>query len=139
MDNEIEIFKELTETTQRCKSNTYQIEEMKEDIKDLRAENKAIYDLVTTTKLIAQDMGSIKKDVADVKKGQSDLSDKVDAEISKVKEKITQVENKDDIELGKSVKKNANKIVFEISKWIVVGGLGFFASIIVQSLMNTAK
>lgn len=127
MEN-LEIIKELTETTERSKSNTHQILEIKEDIKDLHAENKAIYDLVTTTKLIAQDMNSIKKDVADVKEGQSALSEKVDSEINKVKEKITAVENKDDIELGKTIKRTGNKLAFEIIKYLAVGGLGVFIS-----------
>lgn len=52
----------------RCKSNTYQIEEIKNDISDIRSEQQAIYDINTNIQLMTQAMGSMKIDITDVKK-----------------------------------------------------------------------
>ena len=127
-------IKELTESTERSKSNTHQIEEMKIDIKDIKTENKALYELATSVKLIAQDMGSIKQDIAEVKNGQVDLAIKMDTEISKVKE--DQCKIKDDILVVKNIENNtkakkwdnfsskAGKLTFEIIKYISILALG---------------
>lgn len=70
-------LKLLVEVDQRSKSNTHQIDGIKDEIKEIKAENKAIYELTTSVKLIAQDMGTIKDGLAEVKQGQSDLNKKV--------------------------------------------------------------
>ena len=82
-DNDVRI---LTEVEQRAKSNSHQIEEIKEDVKEIKAENKAIYELTTSVKLIAQDMGSIKADLAEVKQGQKELTQ----DVSEVKSRPAQ-------------------------------------------------
>ena len=46
--NEGQIIKELAETAERC--NTHQIEEIKENIKEIKTENKALYELTTSVK-----------------------------------------------------------------------------------------
>lgn len=76
----------LTEAVQRSKSNTHQIEEIKEDIKGIKEDNKALGEIATSVKLIAQDMGHIKEDVTDVKNSQSAMQ----RELSDVKNERTQ-------------------------------------------------
>lgn len=92
MDNEN--TKLLIETSERSKSNTHQIEEIKEDVKEIKSEQKAIYDIATSVKLIALSMDTMKDDLAEVKQGQVDLSNKVDNQITEVKNGQATLENK---------------------------------------------
>lgn len=72
-----DMIREIAEVSQLCKNNANQIEDVKDSIKGIVAENKAIYELTTSVKLIAQDMGFIKEGLEDVKQGQGELSKKV--------------------------------------------------------------
>ncbi len=87
MDNQELVI--LTETVERSKSNTHQIEELKDEvkeklsninaeIKEIKSEQKAIYEIAASVKLIAQDMGTMKESINDVKQGQSKLEQKID-------------------------------------------------------------
>lgn len=74
----------LTQTVERAKSNTHQIEEMKSDIKEIREEGKALNQLATSVELIAKDMtifkddvSSFKGDVAEIKIAQSEMKDEI--------------------------------------------------------------
>lgn len=133
---ELDIVKELTETTTRSKSNTHQIDEIKDEIKDIRNENKVLYELTASVKVIAQDMG-------EVKQGQKDLAEKVDKEIGKVKsdvntirDEMTTVANQDNIETGKKVKEFKGKIWFEIIKWLVVSGLSAGITVLITQAIG---
>lgn len=119
MENELDFIKELTETTERSKSNTHQIEEVKAEIKDIRIENRALYELTSSVKLIAQDMGNIKDDISDVKNGQKELSEKV----NKVTQEVENVKNKDDIEMGRNTKKVFWEVVSKILAGLAVSGI----------------
>jgi len=119
MENELDIMKELTETSERGKSNTHQIEEVKAEIKDIRIENRALYELTSSVKLIAQDMGNIKDDISDVKNGQKELSEKV----NKVTQEVENVKNKDDIEMGRNTKKVFWEVVSKILAGLAVSGI----------------
>ena len=76
----------ITEAAQRSKSNTHQIEEIKEDIKSIKEDNKALSEIATSVKLIAQDMTHVKEDVSEVKNSQSEMK----RELSEVKNERTQ-------------------------------------------------
>ena len=115
--NEAQLI-ELTEISERGKSNTHQIDEIKEDIKEMKLENKALYELTTSVKLIAQDMSSIKQDIAEVKCGQEKLSDKMDSEISKVKDEQEKI--KDNISEVKLCPTTEKANTFDKIKWIVI-------------------
>jgi hypothetical protein len=88
----------LTEVVERTKSNTCQIEELKDEVKEIRNEQKAIYDIATSVKLIAQDMGAMKESLIEVKQGQKDLTYKMDEQISDVKQKIEKVDSKSKVD-----------------------------------------
>mgnify|MGYP000897550731 FL=1 len=75
----------LIETSERAKSNTHQIEELKADMKEMKQDQKAIYELSTAVKLVAQNVGNIQHDVTEIKQGQKDLSNKVDNQINEIK------------------------------------------------------
>ena len=76
MDNET-IIKILTETAERAKSNTHQIEELKEEVKDLNKEQKAIYDIASSIKVMSSEMVNIRGDITAVKDSQELFAEKV--------------------------------------------------------------
>lgn len=78
----------LIQTTERSKSNTHQIDEIKEDIKQIKTDQKAIYDLTSSVKIIADNIQNMKDDIKEVKQGQSALSDKLDNQISDIKDDV---------------------------------------------------
>lgn len=93
----------LTETAARSKSNTKQIEELKGEIKDIKNEQKAIHELTTGIKLMVQDMSYIKDSVNEVKDGQKSLENKMDEQISDVKQKIAKVDEKGKIDIWNDI------------------------------------
>lgn len=70
-------LKELTEVSERSKSNSHRIDDLEDGVKAIKEENKAIHDIATSVKLIAQDMTYIKSDIATVKETQADLTEQV--------------------------------------------------------------
>lgn len=76
MTNE-EMIEKVVDADSRSKSAIKICEENKADIKELRDENKAIYELTYSVKSIAENMCSMKDDIAEVKQNQISLTDKV--------------------------------------------------------------
>lgn len=80
MTNE-ELVREITEVSQREKSNSHRIDEIENDIKDLQESNKAIYQINTNLEKMCmslaytnekldentQDIKTVKKEIAEVK------------------------------------------------------------------------
>jgi uncharacterized coiled-coil DUF342 family protein len=93
----------LTEVVERSKSNTHQIEELKDEVKEIRYEQKAIYDIATSVKLIAQDMGAMKESLIEVKQGQKDLTTKMDEQIADVKKKVDDIDSKGKIDIWNEI------------------------------------
>ena len=93
MDNET-IIKILTETAERAKSNTYQIEELKEEVKDLNKEQKAIYDIASSIKVMSSEMVNIRGDITAVKDSQEQFAEKVKDNQKELTDKIDSIEQK---------------------------------------------
>lgn len=70
-------LREITENSDRSKTNSARIADLEDDVKAIKEENKAIHDIATSVKLIAQDMTYIKSDIATVKETQADLTEQV--------------------------------------------------------------
>ena len=62
MDNE-NFIQILTETTERAKSNTHQISELKDEVREIKKEQKAIYDIASSVKIMSESMANIKEDL----------------------------------------------------------------------------
>lgn len=108
MDDKIVI---ITETAARSKSNSYQIQELKEDlecikhdnrteckeiseeIKEIRNEQKAIYSIATSIEILTRDMGTIKDTVNEVRN-----------EVNDVKQQIKRVDDKSKIDFLEYIK-----------------------------------
>ena len=119
----------LTETVERSKSNTHQIEEIKDKLEKMETRQETIYELTTSVKLIAQDMSSIKETINDVKQGQYALSDKVDEQISEVREKIERVDNKSKVDLLTYLQENWYKWAFGVGG---ISGIVYFVQQLVK-------
>ena len=112
--------------------------EVREEIREIRKQNEAIYEIVSSVKVIAQDMQNIKQDISDVKDGQKRLGEKMDDEIGAVKgeqadlrEKVHAVENRGATDLWNGIKK---------VKWTVIGAVSTaFVCYIVYSLFPMLK
>ena len=76
MDNE-KIVEKLTAVVAQTENNTQQIVEVKEDIKELKEENKALSAIATNLEVMSQSVNFIKEDVAAVKDGQKQMQDKI--------------------------------------------------------------
>ena len=53
----------LIETEQRSKSNSHRINDIAEDIKEIKDENKAIYKIATSVEVMAEKLGNIEDKV----------------------------------------------------------------------------
>lgn len=109
----------LTETVARSKSNTHAIEELREEIKEIRKENKVIYELSSSIKILVQDVSTMKESINEVKDGQKNLTDKMDKQISSVKERIDKVDEKSKID---TTELHRNSIKQSITPFIIGGG-----------------
>lgn len=126
-NNEREIIKKLAETESRAKSNTKQIEEIKEGIKQLYNEEKILYKLTNSIELIAQEMTTIKTSISKIEADQESLSNKVE-----------KIEHEPFEEYEETKKELKNKLFVNIGSGIISGaiiGLGM-VGIIIGYLMN---
>jgi len=137
----------LIETSERAKSNTHQIEELKTDMKEMKQDQKAIYELSTAVKLVAQNVGNIQHDVTEIKQGQKDLSNKVDNQINEIKTdvdcRVSGVNNKiADIEQKpyKAFIKTKHEIIVKIASGIGIalatGVLTYICTLIGQGVIK---
>lgn len=75
----------LVECDQRSKSAICQIKEIKEDLKTVKEDQKLMYDLTTSVKVISENLIGMKDDLKEVKQGQTILSNKLDNQIQEIK------------------------------------------------------
>ena len=108
----------IAELDARCKSNTHQIDELKNDISDIKSEQKAIYDINTNIQLMTQTMGLMKTDITEVKK-----------DMGGVKEKVNILENKPAHDTYKKFDVIKDKLA-----WIFIGGVTVY--LLTQILPN---
>ncbi len=102
----------LISTNERSKSNTHQIDEIKDDIKQIKDDQKAIYDLTTSVKIIAENVSNMKDDLKEVKQGQTSLSNKLDNQIQDVNNKVDELK----LEPLEEMKKDKHTLKLEVLK-----------------------
>lgn len=93
---------------------------MEKDIEALQKENKAIYEINTNVRLLAESMTTVKQDIAETKENIKEvksthikLGEKVDKEISAVKKDINEV---------RSQPEKAKAAWWDKVVWLVAGG-----------------
>lgn len=70
-------LREMTETAERAKSNTHRIEEVEEDIKSLKNDNRTLYEMSANIKSLTDGVISIKSDIKDVKEDQGEMKNEI--------------------------------------------------------------
>ena len=60
-------LKELTEVSERSKSNSHRLDEVEDDIKSLKEENRTLYEMSASIKTLTDGVVSIKEDVKEIK------------------------------------------------------------------------
>ena len=118
----------ITETSERAKSNTHQIDEMKEDIKGIKEDNKVLNRLATSVELIAQDMTHFKNDISEMKGVQSDtqasqamIRNELSEMRAEMKTEISDVRNERLISKAKTYEEIKSKVMA-----IIVTGIAAF-------------
>ena len=101
----------LVESDQRSKSNTHQIEEVKDKLEKLENKTEDIHIIATNIQLISQDITYMKKDISVVKDGQSNLE-----------QRINDVKNSE----GNKLVSRWDKIKDNLG-WLFIGGIAAYA------------
>lgn len=105
-----ELAVRVQEIDSRCKSNEHRINDLEDDMKETKDMQITLVKLANGVENMGNQLMDVKEDIQDVKKGQSELSDKV-----------TILENKP----AHDTKKKWEAISMEVIKLIVVGVAGF--------------
>ena len=87
-------LREITETSERSKSNSHRLDEMEGDIKSLKEENKTLYEMSASIKSMTDGIVSIKDDVKEIKSEQGEMKNEIqDLKNSPTKTKAQWVDN----------------------------------------------
>ena len=87
-------LREITETSERSKSNSHRLDEMEGDIKSLKEENKTLYEMSASIKSMTDGIVSIKDDVKEIKSEQGEMKKEIqDLKNSPTKTKAQWVDN----------------------------------------------
>lgn len=108
-----EMIERLIETEQRSKSNTHQIDELKDNIKEIANKTDDIHRIATSVEVIATKMDTQEKKI-----------DKLDAKVDSVQAKVS------DMEMQPA--KNYKALGFEILKYTVLFMLGYFLNVLIK-------
>lgn len=122
----------ITETSERAKSNTHQIEEVKNDIRDIKEEYKIINRLATSIELLVRDMTHVKSDIVEIKDVQSVTQASLSEMRSDMKTELSEVRNEDIVKKAKTYE-NIKSIVIGL---IVSGIAGFILGTIAPAIFG---
>jgi len=70
-------LREITENSERSKSNTHRLDEVEEDIKSLKNENRTLYEMSASIKALTDGVVSIKEDVREIKDEQGEMKSEI--------------------------------------------------------------
>ena len=87
-------LKEITEVSERSKSNSHRLDEVEDDIKSLKEENRTLYEMSASIKSMTDGIVSIKDDVKEIKSEQGEMKTEIqDLKNSPTKTESQQVDN----------------------------------------------
>lgn len=70
-------LREITETSERSKSNSHRLDEVEDDIKSLKEENRTLYEMSASIKTLTDGVVSIKEDVKEIKSEQGEMKSEI--------------------------------------------------------------
>lgn len=126
----------LIEVSERGKSNTHQIDELKGEIRELKADNKATLKLATSVEMIARDMSHMREDLSEVKQGQQAMSDKVADQFGAVNARVTHIEQKPYREYQETKKEIKSKIVSTVLGVVITALLSILGTMFATGLIG---
>lgn len=86
-------LKDITEISERSKSNSHRLDEVENDIKSLKEENRTLYEMSASIKTLTDGVVSIKEDVKEIKTEQGEMKSEIqDIKNSPVKTKAQWVD-----------------------------------------------
>ena len=87
-------LKELTEISERSKSNSHRLDEVEDDIKDLKEKNATLYEMSASIKNLSEGIIDIKTNVKEIKTEQGEMKNEIqDLKNSPAKSKAQWVDN----------------------------------------------
>ena len=87
-------LKELTEISERSKSNSHRLDEVEDDIKDLKEKNATLYEMSASIKNLSEGIIDIKTNVKEIKTEQGEMKNEIqDLKNSPTKTKAQWVDN----------------------------------------------
>ena len=87
-------LKELTEISERSKSNSHRLDEVEDDIKDLKEKNATLYEMSASIKNLSEGIIDIKTNVKEIKTEQGEMKNEIqDLKNSPAKSKAQWVNN----------------------------------------------
>ena len=87
-------LKELTEISERSKSNSHRLDEVEDDIKDLKEKNATLYEMSASIKNLSEGIIDIKTNVKEIKTEQGEMKNEIqDLKNSPTKAKAQWVDN----------------------------------------------
>lgn len=70
-------LKELTEISERSKSNSHRLDEIEDDIKDLKEKNATLYEMSASIKNLSEGIIDIKTNVKEIKTEQGEMKNEI--------------------------------------------------------------
>ena len=70
-------LKELTEISERSKSNSHRLDEVEDDIKDLKEKNATLYEMSASIKNLSEGIIDIKTNVEEIKTEQGEMKNEI--------------------------------------------------------------
>lgn len=122
-DSNLDLAVKLAKVEENTKQNTYEISELKDNVKEINQQYTAIYEISSSVKLMAQAMNSVKDDIIDIKKttGKMQEDAKKDRELieERLKEEREVTESKVEC-LSSKIEMVNNKSIIKIDviEWI---------------------
>ena len=87
-------LKELTEISERSKSNSHRLDEVEDDIKDLKEKNATLYEMSASIKNLSEGIIDIKTNVKEIKTEQGEMKTEIqDLKNAPTKTKAQWVDN----------------------------------------------
>ena len=87
-------IREITETYESSKRNSQRLDEVEDDIKSLKEENRTLYEMSASIKTLTDGVVSIKEDVKEIKSEQGEMKNEIqDLKNSPTKTKAQWVDN----------------------------------------------
>ena len=114
----------LIETEQRSKSNSHRIDDIEEDIKEMKEENKAIYRIATSVEVMAEKLGNIEEKVDETKRKVDETAKAQRATEDRFLQRVAEIENAPAVQTAKNINEIKVKVITAIITFLVTGILG---------------